>query len=255
VREARIAQAVRSEFIAPVLGTGATRTTMWIMYRRIDGETMEARLRRDLVLPAAEVRRFIDHVLQGLAVAHAAGVIHRDVKPANIMLERVGDIEKACILDFGVSKYRPMGPDGPMSTEGLTTESATLGTLNYMPPEQIGASQRVDARADLYATAVVAFRALTGQFPFAGATEMAMMGAKLKDQALTPRQATGARWPQPLEDFFRTALAHAPADRFVDAGAMRAAWGAAMRGELPKVDRLRATLIASREGEDTIIDT
>jgi len=255
VREARIAQAVQSEFVAPVMATGATRSTMWIMYRRIDGETLEARLRRELVLTVADARRFVDHVLQGLAAAHAAGVIHRDVKPANIMLKRAGKTEKACVLDFGVSKYRPTGGgEATMTTEGLTTDTATLGTLNYMPPEQIGASATVDARADLYAAAVVAFRVLTGRFPFPGATEMAMMGAKLKGQAHTLRQATGARWPRPLEDFFRAGLAHAPADRFRDARAMRSAWDTAARGEFPHVDELRATIVTSGDGEDTVLD-
>lgn len=81
-----------------------------------------------------------------------------------------------------------------------------------------------------------------------------MMSAKLKGQTHTLRQATGARWPRPLEDFFRAGLAHAPADRFPDVRAMRSAWDAAARGEFPHVDELRATIVTSGDGGDTVLD-
>lgn len=254
-REASICQRLRSEHIAAVVGAGRTKQTYWIAYRRLLGETLEKRVRRDRVLPLATIGPLVQQVLRGLAVAHGAGVVHRDIKPANIMLERTGGGERACILDFGVSKDRSRSGSGTTGTS-LTSHTATLGTINYMPPEQIGASAAVDHRADLYSAGVVAYRAIAGQLPYVGSSQAAVMHAKLNVDARSLRDATGTRWPDALEAFFRRALAREPSARFADAGAMEAAWADACRiGAAPDLERLRQGNVESQQGDDdTILD-
>jgi eukaryotic-like serine/threonine-protein kinase len=253
-REASICQRLRSEHIAAVVGAGRTEQTYWIAYRRLVGETMAQRMRRDRVFVVAALTPLIEQVLRGLAVAHAAGVVHRDIKPANIMLERTPTGERACILDFGISKDRSHSGSNT-SARSLTSHTATLGTINYMPPEQIGASASVDHRADLYSVGVVAYRAISGQLPYVGSSQAAVMHAKLNLDARSLGDATGARWPEHLEAFFRRALAREPSARFEDAASMQAAWTHAGRGgSTPDLDQLRRRNADSDRGDDTVLD-
>jgi serine/threonine protein kinase len=253
VREAKIAQAIISPFVAPVLGAGSTDHSFWIVYRRLVGETLQDRIRREVVLAPAALERIVEHILRGLAAAHAAGVVHRDIKPANVMLERTAQGERACIMDFGVSKYRPL--DGhSTSQDPLTSSTATLGTVNYMAPEQVGGAAHVDARADLYAAGVIAFQALCGALPFAGEAG-AILHAKLNEKPRTLSQAATATWPPAAESFFARALARHPEARFEAAEAMLKNWRDVIRAdELPSVDDLRARAQASHSDDDTLRD-
>jgi serine/threonine protein kinase len=257
-REASICQRLRSEHIAAVVGAGRTQETYWIAYRRLVGETLDKRVRRERVMPLAALAPIVEQVLRGLAVAHAAGVVHRDIKPANIMLERTGAGERACILDFGISKDRSRSGTGTLG-RSLTSHTATLGTINYMPPEQIGASAAVDHRADLYSVGVVAYRAMTGQLPYVGSSQAAVMHAKINLDARSLADATGTRWPDALERFFRRALAREPSARFEDAGSMDAAWADAWadacgRATTPDIERLRRRNADTEDGDDTVLD-
>ncbi len=187
-REAESAKRLRSEFIAQVVGAGRSGRRYWIAYRRLHGETVANRLRREKILPPVALKTFIAQVLRGLGVAHAAGLVHRDVKPGNIMIEqptRARTAERACILDFGVAKSDSSGP------HDLTSATATLGTVSYMAPEQVGGAASVDHRADLYATGVVAYRALSGRLPYSGASQAAVMHAKLNMDAPSLAKTTG----------------------------------------------------------------
>ena len=254
-REASICQRLRSEHIAAVVGAGRTEQTYWIAYRRLVGETMDVRMRRERVLPIAALAPVIEQVLRGLAVAHAAGVVHRDIKPANIMLERTGEAERACILDFGISKDRSHSGSTNTSGRSLTSTTATLGTINYMPPEQVGASAGVDHRADLYSVGVVAYRAISGQLPYVGSSQAAVLYAKINADARSLAEATGTRWPDALEAFFRRALAREPSARFGDAREMEAAWLDACRaGATPDLEQLRKRNVESQESDDTVLE-
>jgi serine/threonine protein kinase len=255
-REASIAQHLRSEFIAQVVSAGRTQGRPWIAYRRLRGETLAQRLQRELVLERSRLVPIIEHVLRGLAVAHAAGVVHRDVTPGNIMLERIGAGERACILDFGISKHRGARSDGgSSSTHSLTSETATLGTIDYMPPEQIGGSASVDHRADLYAVGVVAYRAISGQLPHRGGSLAEIMATKLDQEARSLGAATGMAWPPGIEGFFEQALARDAAGRFSSAAAMGTAWRHATASEaMPAVSALREMCAETHAGGDTVVD-
>jgi len=127
-REASVAQKLRSEFIAQVVSAGRSGHRYWVAYRRLHGETLARRMKREGVLEPAALMPLVEQVLRGLGVAHEAGVIHRDIEPANIMIERVQGIERACIMDFGLSKS-PTGGSGTFQ-HSLTSATATLGTIS-----------------------------------------------------------------------------------------------------------------------------
>jgi serine/threonine protein kinase len=239
-REARLARRVRSPHVARVLAAGQNGGLFWIAYERLLGETLEQRLQRLRVLPVTFVRAVLDQLLSGLEAAHNAGVIHRDIKPANVFLQRFETGESACILDFGISKSGP--PAGSSTSQAsLTSTTETLGTSNYMAPEQIDGAASVGPRADLYAAGVVGFRALTGRLPFVEATPTAVLYAKRYGQPRTLAQATGETWLTGIEAHFRRALAREPDDRFADAESMREAWDEATKGDaFPSLDLLRA---------------
>jgi serine/threonine-protein kinase len=256
-REARNAASLRSEFIAQVVGAGRSGGSCWIAYRRLHGETLAVRLGREGVLGAAAMATLIEQVLLGLGVAHQAGVVHRDITPANIMIERTGGGrgrgggERACILDFGLSKS-PTGGAGESFPHDLTSANARLGTVNYMPPEQVRTSAQVDHRADLYSVAVVAYRALSGQLPHVGVSRAAVLSAKLHKEARSLAAATGVAWPRPLEAFFEQSLARDPEARFASAKAMGTAWRhVAESPGVPDAEALRKVSHLSEEGDVT----
>jgi serine/threonine-protein kinase len=233
-REARIASAIQSPYVCALLDVGSTPDGAHLLvFEKLEGESLADRLKREQYLPFTEVWPIIEDTLEGLAAAHAAGVIHRDLKPGNIYLERhegsgSGRPERAKILDFGISKLRR--GDGEPAESTLTAFDATLGSFAYMAPEQVRGAARADERADIYAVGAVAFRALSGRLPFEGSTAALLVAMKLERQAPSLAEATGDRWPVGIERFMERALARKPDDRFPTALEALAAWRALAPG-------------------------
>jgi serine/threonine-protein kinase len=194
-----------------------------LIFEQLDGESLADRLKREQYLPFSEVGPIIDDVLQGLVAAHAAGVIHRDLKPGNIYLEHL-DLpdrrERAKILDFGISKLTRREKEEPT----LTAFDATLGSFAYMAPEQVRGAARADERADIYAVGAVAFRALSGRLPFEGTTAARLVAMKLDRAAPTLAEATGEKWPIGIERFLERALDRKRERRFVSAFEALSIW-------------------------------
>jgi serine/threonine protein kinase len=164
-REAEIASAINSPYVCQLIDVGQTDDDVpLLIFEYLAGESLADRLKREQYLSFTEVGPLIDDVLQGLAAAHAAGVIHRDLKPGNIFLLQARseeDREHAKILDFGISKLARRDKGEPT----LTAFDATLGSFAYMAPEQVRGAARADERADIYAVGAVAFRSLSGRCP------------------------------------------------------------------------------------------
>lgn len=218
-RESKLARALRSEHVAAVLDSGVEADgRVWIAFERLVGETLDARLKREVV-PVADLRWIIDGVLQGLADAHRARIIHRDIKPANIFLESSG---RARILDFGVSKL--VRAESSESTTGLTTAGDALGTANYMAPEQMQSAATVTARADLYSVGVVLFRLLSGRLPFEAGSYAHLRACKIHDDPPALSALTGEVWPETVEAFVQNLMAREATHRFVTADAANNAW-------------------------------
>ncbi len=234
-REAKITSAIKSPYVCQLLEVNATEDgTTLLVFEHLSGESLSDRLKREQYLPLSEVGPIIDDVLRGLAAAHAAGVVHRDLKPGNIFIERLADPkkpERAKILDFGISKISGRPKEEPT----LTAFDATLGSFAYMAPEQIRGAARADERADIYAVGAVAFRALAGRLPFEGSSAAVLVSLKLDRNAPRLEEATGEKWPQGVERFLERALDRRKEKRFGTAEEALAAWRAIQPSNITRV--------------------
>jgi eukaryotic-like serine/threonine-protein kinase len=173
-REAHAAAALDHPNLCTVHEVGTTeRGWLFLAMSLYDGETLRARLKRDGCLPVSEGLEIARQIAEGLHAAHAAGVVHRDLKPGNVMLLPDGTVR---ILDFGLAKAR----DQSMSETG-----EHFGTVSYMSPEQVR-GDKVDGRADLWALGVLMYEMLTGRKPFNGDEEVAVALAILHDEPPLP---------------------------------------------------------------------
>jgi serine/threonine-protein kinase len=264
-REAEIAARVQSPYVAAVLGAGKDRNgRLWIAFERLHGEGLDERLRREQYLSFGDVAPIVHDALLGLDAAHAAGVIHRDIKPANLFIERLegrppakaGEValaERTRILDFGVSKFRARG----RTDSSLTAFDATLGSFAYMAPEQVRASARVDARADLYALGAVAFRMLTGRLPFEGSNALNLIALKLEREAPSLADLTGETWPAALEKALAQMMARDRDRRFASARAVLEAWHEVclVMGSLPRHPAPRVVPRDAVDDDDEALQT
>jgi len=178
-QEARIAGSLESEHIAQVLDIERDPATgfPFLVMELLRGEDLQCLLDRVGPLPVDVALRIAAQVCTGLAAAHAAGVVHRDVKPGNVFLaRREGGAIVVKILDFGLAKIRRLPPDGPSSAapsalsapqQSMTETGQLLGSPLYMSPEQLDGGKGVDARSDLFSLAVTLFAMLTGKPPHA----------------------------------------------------------------------------------------
>jgi serine/threonine-protein kinase len=174
----------------------------------IRGETLRARLERTGALPPDEVRRILIDVVDALAHAHDAGIVHRDIKPDNVFLVR----KNALVTDFGVSKaLMPSGRQAPVTGVGMT-----LGTPGYMAPEQGAGDPALDHRADIYAVGVLAYELLTARRPFAGSSIQELLVAQAVETPV-PLQQLCPAVPADLARLVMRCLEKRPEDRFPDA--------------------------------------
>jgi serine/threonine protein kinase len=206
LREARAAAAIDHENVVPIHHVGEEGGVPFIVMPLLRGESLEARLRRENRVPAADVIRLGREVAAGLAAAHGRGLVHRDIKPANIWL--AAETGKATILDFGLAR----AADG---TEGLTAPGAMPGTPAYMAPEQVD-GQPADARSDLFSLGATLYRCATGQPAFAGPTLSAVLRAVTAHHPPPPHEVNPAV-PGPLSDLIMRLLAKAPSARLPSA--------------------------------------
>ena len=213
--ESRTAAAVEDPRVVTVFGAGEVHGLLYVSMRYVPGRDLGRMVDADGPLPPEEAARLIAQVADGLDAVHAAGLVHRDVKPHNVIVGEDGD---AYLADFGLAKA--MG-----ATTGLTATGQVIGTVDYMAPEQIEA-QRVDARTDVYALGGVLYHAITGKVPYAERESSAKMWAHVNE----PPPSAGRRGSV-LDPVIRRAMAKDPADRFPSAGDLGRAAVAATRGE------------------------
>lgn len=245
-REAKITSSIDSPFVCKLLDfRQAPDGTHILVFEHLTGESLADRLKREQYLPLSEVGPLIDDVLQGLSAAHAAGVIHRDLKPGNIFLVDTGnpnDPERAKVLDFGISKLVGREKEEPT----LTAFDATLGSFAYMAPEQIRGAARADVRADIYAVGAVAFRALSGRLPFEGSSAAVLVSLKLDRNAPSLEEVTGERWPSGVERFLERALDREREGRFESAEQALESWRAIQPQNITKAQLPPSNAPASR---------
>jgi serine/threonine-protein kinase len=220
-RESRMAAAIDHPNVIPVYGAGEEDGRLYLVMRWVAGTDLHRLLREDGRLEPVRAARIVEQVAGALDAAHAAGLVHRDVKPANVLLSG----EHAYLADFGLTRL--VGSD-----DHLTTAGHFLGTVDYMAPEQFR-NEPVDARTDVYALACVLYAALTGAPPFPRETVPQTMLAHLHDE---PPSAVGV--PKPLQRVLSRALAKAPDERYPSAGDLgRAALAAAEGRSVTEAER------------------
>jgi serine/threonine protein kinase len=216
-REARLAAHLgeTSRHIARVVDYGVERGRPFIVMELLRGEDLRERLDRERRLPAATVVQFIAQLCEALEVAHEEGVIHRDVKPANIFVARSGSsraqVLTVKLMDFGVAT---------MASELTMRNGLVLGTPAFMAPEQIG-GQDVDARVDLWAVAALVYRMLTGRYPF-GCGAVAEVGAAIVNLDPDPPTEHAPELPDTIDAWMERGLAKDRNARFSTAAELAA---------------------------------
>ncbi|MFC8528093.1 serine/threonine-protein kinase [Nocardia sp. NPDC057227] len=219
-REAHAAARLTDPHVIPIHDYGEIDGQLFLDMRLVDGTDLGKIIAAGPLAPADAVH-YVEQVAQALDAAHRAGLLHRDVKPSNIIVTATGF---AYLIDFGIAK--------DLAATGITSTGTTIGTFTYMAPERLGAAE-VDARADVYALACVLHQALTGQLPFPGDSIQHQIVAHLNTPPPAPSQVLPGV-PAEFDAVIRCGMAKEPDARYATAGALaeaaQAASGAGSRG-------------------------
>jgi serine/threonine-protein kinase len=209
VREAQMAARLSHPHIVPIYAVDETGGLVWFAMGLVEGESLARRLAREPRLDISTVRRILREVAGGLACAHEQGVVHRDIKPDNILLDR--STGRALVTDFGIAR----AAEGDLR---LTATGVAVGTPAYMSPEQAMGEKDVDGRADIYALGVVGWQMLAGELPFQAENTPGML---MKHISEAPRPLSGLRngLPANLVYAIERAMAKSRADRWPDGAA------------------------------------
>jgi len=205
VREIRIAARLTHPHILPLHDSGEANGFLYYVMPYIDGESLRTRIEREGELPVHEAAKILAEVVDALTHAHEQGIVHRDIKPDNVLMSG----HHALVTDFGVAK----AVSEATGRQELTTAGVALGTPSYMSPEQAAANPSIDYRTDIYAVGALAYELLAGRPPFQGATPQAILAAHVMeppDQITKHRAAVSPA----MADLVMKCLEKKPADRW-----------------------------------------
>ena len=211
LREAQTAAQLSHPSIVPIYTVDEREGIVYFVMALVDGESLAERLVREPRLPISEARRLLSGVADALAYAHSQGVVHRDVKPDNIMLQRATG--RPLVTDFGIAR-------AAQGDTRLTVTGVAIGTPAYMSPEQAIGERDLDGRSDIYSLGVIGYQLLAGETPFKASNTPAML---VKHVSETPRPLAMLRpdVPSGLAHAIGRALAKKPDERWPDAAAFR----------------------------------
>jgi len=240
LRESHVAASIDHPHVLPIYYAGEESGVAYIAMRHVAGDDLRTLVRRAGPLEPARAARIAEQVAAALDAAHASGLVHRDVKPANVLL---GQGEHAYLTDFGLTKH-------VLAEGGATKPGHWVGTLDFIAPEQIR-GERVDARADVYALGCVLHYLLAGRPPFSPEGEEAKMWAHLTERPPAVSLAAPGI-PEGFDDVIARALAKEPAERFQSAGDLGRAAAAAASGARAAE---RETVVATGAAAPIEVDT
>jgi len=222
LREGYVANSIKHRGIVRVFDDSAEDESAYLVMELLSGKTLkEAWKKSDRALPLREIGRVISSILDCLAAAHAAGIVHRDIKPDNVFLTDEGDVK---VLDFGIAFVQELRAAG----EHVTTTGTTLGTPAFMPPEQaLGKWSLVDHRADIFSVGATARLLLTGRLPHdaSGATELLIAAATRR---VEPILTVMPNLPAPIAAVLDRALGFEREERYQSAEEMKGEWDRAL---------------------------
>jgi serine/threonine protein kinase len=228
LRESRIAASIEHPNIIPIYDAGEVEGRLYIAMRYVDGLDLKQLIERDGPLSLGRTLFFIEQIASALDAAHALDLVHRDVKPGNVLV--VGGTERVYLSDFGVVKHS--------GSTGLTRTGYFLGTIDYAAPELIE-GRPVDARTDVYAVGCLVYECLTGAPPFQRAGEMAVIHAHLTEDPPRP-SLKRPDLPGTIDGVIATAMAKEQAQRYPSAGALAQAMRAVALDIVPDAAGLEA---------------
>jgi serine/threonine-protein kinase len=214
-REMEICGSLSHPGIVPLLDSGTAGPLLYYVMPYIAGESLHDRLERERRIPPTDAVRIVREIAEALGYAHSRGILHRDVKPENILLAQ--EPARTLIADFGLARAI-----GAADTTKLTKTGTVVGTIHYMSPEQVREDRTIDARSDIYGLGCVLYEMLTGAPPFVGRTVTDLV-MKILRTSPAPVSAVNPSVPPAVEQAVARALAMAPADRFATMGQFAAA--------------------------------
>jgi serine/threonine-protein kinase len=214
VRESQMAASLDHPNIIPVHDAGEVEGVLYLSMKLVDGSDLKDVIERNGALEPHKAVELLDQVASALDAAHENGLVHRDVKPQNILVARERDHERVYLSDFGLTKHSE-------AESGLTATGTFMGTIDYVAPEQIQ-SQPVDGRTDVYALGCVAYECLTGRVPYERDTDVAKIYAHLSDVP-PPISTLRPDLPAGLDTVIATAMARQKEHRYGSCRAMVAA--------------------------------
>ena len=215
LREAETAAQLNQPNIVPIYAVDEREGLVFFVMACVDGTTVGKRLHDEGALPVDDARRIMRQVSDALAYAHARGVIHRDIKPDNILLDR--ESKRAMVTDFGIARAMQEGADSRLTATGMA-----IGTPAFMSPEQAAGEHEIDGRSDLYSLGVVGYQMLTGQLPFRAGSTASMLMKQITERP-APVQQLRPDVPPDLAAIVMTLLEKEPTNRFPSASALSAA--------------------------------
>ncbi|MHB0948607.1 MAG: serine/threonine-protein kinase [Gemmatimonadaceae bacterium] len=222
LREAETAASLSHQHIVPIYGVDEVEGLVFFAMAYVDGDNLAKLLHEKGVLPIEDVRRITREVAEALAYAHSRGVVHRDIKPDNVLLDK--ETGRAMVTDFGIARAMTDGADSRLTATGMA-----IGTPTYMSPEQAAGEREIDGRSDLYSLGILAYQMLCGEPPFNATSTPAMLVKHISERP-TPVEQRRVDVPEDLARAVMLLLEKDPAMRFPSAAALVAALDG---GEMP----------------------
>jgi len=208
IREARASSQIASEHVIKVLDFGENPFAFFVM-EFLDGRDLSDLVEHEGKVPWPRARAILLQVIGALRAAHSEGIVHRDMKPSNVFVQRRPDgTDFVKVLDFGIAKVADATPNG----QGLTRSDEVLGTIDYMAPEQ-ALAKGTDPRSDIYAVGIMLYEMLAGTIPFPGKTPFEVIEQHIKHPP-PPLTSYVPSLPKPVEDIVLRAIEKKPEDRF-----------------------------------------
>lgn len=217
LREAQILSGLEHPHIVRLFDFGEENGLYYMVMEYLNGVNLSAYLKQHGRMPLTVALPILREVAEALDYAHAAGLVHRDVKPSNVMLDTRGEVTRAVLTDFGISKVTS-------AHTNITASAAVLGTFDYIAPEQIQGVEEMDGRADVYALGVMTYQLLTGSLPFKRPSAGALLLAHLTAPPPDPREVLPSL-PRHTALAIQRAMAKKPEDRFPTASEFVLAMG------------------------------